>query len=176
MDYSFQNISCPECRLEFPGLEILEAHISVSHKNVNVKIPTIEEISDNNESYPPSWAWENHSTIVHQKLPEKAEAPKITKYQCDFCELAFTKVNHLHAHVRNTHEIPKHQCKFCQELKVERIFDKVSDLQSHVNSIHEILVDEASKTFKCIACENNFSSKFNLNHHIRYRSCACPDL
>ena len=36
---SMQMVACPECQLEFPGIDLLQAHISVSHKHLDVKLP-----------------------------------------------------------------------------------------------------------------------------------------
>jgi len=37
---SMQMVACPECHLEFPGIDLLQAHISVSHKHLDVKLPS----------------------------------------------------------------------------------------------------------------------------------------
>merc|ERR1711881_211151 len=59
---SMQMVACPECHLEFPGIDLLQAHISVSHKHLDVKLPNssllpntpAEETSTNNGDRP-SW-------------------------------------------------------------------------------------------------------------------------
>merc|ERR1711936_1003029 len=40
LDSSMQMVACPECHLEFPGIDLLQAHISVSHKHLDVKLPS----------------------------------------------------------------------------------------------------------------------------------------
>ena len=32
-------VACPECHLDFPGVEALQAHISVMHKHLDVQLP-----------------------------------------------------------------------------------------------------------------------------------------
>ena len=32
-------VACPECHLDFPGVEALQAHISVTHKHLDVELP-----------------------------------------------------------------------------------------------------------------------------------------
>merc|ERR1719211_474829 len=58
---SMQMVACPECHLEFPGIDLLQAHISVSHKHLDVKLPSSSgdeagpiEAGSNSDSRP-SW-------------------------------------------------------------------------------------------------------------------------
>ena len=90
---SMQMVACPECHLEFPGIDLLQAHISVSHKHLDVKLPS-EEVtsvvgntgSSENENSRPSW----------QMALEESQEP----YKCTICSKGFQKMSKLTAHMK----------------------------------------------------------------------------
>ena len=94
IDYNLQNVACPECHLEFPGIDLLQAHISVSHKHLDVKLPNTNNSEEapnggNNtgdESNRPSWhtTWENSLEL----------------YKCTVCNKGFQKMSKLTAHMK----------------------------------------------------------------------------
>ena len=87
IDASMQMVACPECHLEFPGVDLLQAHISVSHKHLDVKLPNaVEETSNGSDSNRPSW---------HAALEESWEP-----YKCTVCNKGFQKMSKLTAHMK----------------------------------------------------------------------------
>ena len=103
---SMQMVACPECHLEFPGIDLLQAHISVSHKHLDVKLPSSvggaasaaasqdnEGSNGGNDGGPaaaaagrPSW----HAALEDSQEP----------FKCSICGKGFQKTSKLTAHMK----------------------------------------------------------------------------
>ena len=85
---AMQMVACPECHLEFPGIDLLQAHISVSHKHLDVKLPSHEDEMSNgsNEGSRPAW----------QVALDETQEP----YKCSVCNKGFQKMSKLTAHMK----------------------------------------------------------------------------
>jgi DNA-directed RNA polymerase subunit RPC12/RpoP len=88
---TMQMVACPECHLEFPGIDLLQAHISVSHKHLDVKLPNVDgEVSnggDSSDGGRPSW-----------QLP--LDDSQLELYKCTVCSKGFQKMSKLTAHMK----------------------------------------------------------------------------
>ena len=84
---SMQMVACPECHLEFPGIDLLQAHISVSHKHLDVKLPNTTDEATNGDSnnITPSW---------HAAMQD------FEPYKCTVCNKGFQKMSKLTAHMK----------------------------------------------------------------------------
>jgi len=157
LDSSMQMVACPECHLEFPGIDLLQAHISVSHKHLDVKLPTgtvlpntpAEETSTNNGDRP-SW---------HAALEESWEP-----YKCTVCNKGFQKMSKLTAHMK-IHRAPEehynHPCDIC---------GKKFTRPQHV-ARHKML-HTGERPFKCPKCPRQFTREDKLRHHLNESECG----
>eukprot|EP00093_Oithona_nana_P013552 13552.XXX_142509_144428_1 [CDS] Oithona nana genome sequencing. len=142
---SMQMVACPECHLEFPGIDLLQAHISVSHKHLDVKLPNapiISEESSENEGSRPSW----------QVALEESQEP----YKCTICSKGFQKMSKLTAHMK-IHRAPEehynHPCDIC---------GKKFTRPQHV-ARHKML-HTGERPFKCPKCPRQFTREDKLRH------------
>lgn len=85
---TMQMVACPECHLEFPGVDLLQAHISVSHKHLDVKLPLDHPDSSNDGL--------NNSRPTWQSALEESQEP----YKCNICGKGFQKTSKLTAHMK----------------------------------------------------------------------------
>merc|ERR1711963_452991 len=141
---SMQMVACPECHLEFPGIDLLQAHISVSQKHLDVKLPNapISEESSENEASRPSW----------QMALEESQEP----YKCTICSKGFQKMSKLTAHMK-IHRAPEehynHPCDIC---------GKKFTRPQHV-ARHKML-HTGERPFKCPKCPRQFTREDKLRH------------
>ena len=89
---SMQMVACPECHLEFPGIDLLQAHISVSHKHLDVKLPN----SSGDEAMNEGSGGDNNSRPSWQTAFEESQEP----YKCNICGKGFQKTSKLTAHMK----------------------------------------------------------------------------
>ena len=83
-------------------------------------------------------------------------------YDCDKCGKSFKRsISQLRQHLRKVHmkESQKKQCQICQEWLANP-----EDLSTHVRRIHT-----GEKPFKCVFCEESFSSSRETFAHKRYK-------
>ena len=102
-DSGMQMVACPECHLEFTGIDLLQAHISVSHKHLDVKLPlSILEGGDQSngasggESDTPGVVKASRSLIGSWHTPSPDQYP----YHCQVCNKGFQKTAKLTAHMK----------------------------------------------------------------------------
>ncbi len=88
---NMQMVACPECHLEFVGIDLLQAHISVSHKHLDVKLPLSQEqqseSSNDGSQAMPSW---------QSALQDQSQEP----FKCTICGKGFQKTSKLTAHMK----------------------------------------------------------------------------
>lgn len=92
---SMQMVACPECHLEFPGIDLLQAHISVSHKHLDVKLPSsLDDSSNESPGSKPSW-----QAILEAEQASQAQQIQ-DPYKCNICGKGFQKTSKLTAHMK----------------------------------------------------------------------------
>ena len=77
-------VACPECHLDFPGVEALQAHISVTHKHLDVELPR----------------------DLQATFSERAKSVLQQNFKCELCQQGFktegkmTHVQHRKKHMK----------------------------------------------------------------------------
>lgn len=152
LESNMQMVACPECHLEFPGIDLLQAHISVSHKHLDVKLPNTNDEATNgsSDSNVPSW---------HAALQDSYEP-----YKCTVCNKGFQKMSKLTAHMK-IHRAPEehynHPCDIC---------GKKFTRPQHV-ARHKML-HTGERPFKCPKCPRQFTREDKLRHHLNESECG----
>ena len=93
----------------------------------------------------------------HMKTHKKSEG-----YKCEICEKEFSRPDYLKKHVKISHE---KECKYPikHDKQICNICNKkITQLKNHFKTIHE-----GQKKFKCDVCKKLFSSKNNLEIHVK---------
>ena len=88
-----------------------------------------------------------HIITVHKELKN---------YQCEICEMFFSRVNYIR-HMRGVHEeVRDFICRFC-----EKAFTQAGTLRNHIKLVHK-----KSKPYTCDFCGMISWTKHTLNNHI----------
>ncbi|KAI3649046.1 hypothetical protein MP228_006900 [Amoeboaphelidium protococcarum] len=91
----------------------------------------------------------------------------IRPFQCEMCDKAYIRKDHLQDHVRRQHGDAQaekcHQCEHC-----EKSFYTKQQLQRHCKS-HHLTIDQASRLFACtyLECDAKFVKKAQLLQHVQ---------
>merc|ERR1719219_2953963 len=153
---AMQMVACPECHLEFPGIDLLQAHISVSHKHLDVKLPS----SSGDEAGPIEAGSNSDSRPSWQTAFEESQEP----YKCNICGKGFQKTSKLTAHMK-IHRAPEehynHPCDIC---------GKKFTRPQHV-ARHKML-HTGERPFKCPKCPRQFTREDKLRHHLSESECG----
>ena len=107
---NMQMVACPECHLEFPGIDLLQAHISVSHKHLDVKLPS----SSGDEAGPIEAGSNSDSRPSWQTAFEESQEP----YKCNICGKGFQKTSKLTAHMKIHRYVHKESVLKCNDLLI----------------------------------------------------------
>ena len=97
-----------------------------------------------------------HMKNVHVKVMQRKV--KIKTHQCNSCEKAFGRPEHLRRHIQCVHEGQKnYKCDFC-----EKAFARPDRLKRHIAVKHEGFNEDA----RCKLCGKSYSEKSTLKRHI----------
>ena len=89
---------------------------------------------------------------------DKGTQEKIKKHQCNSCERAFVRPEHLKRHVQSVHEgLRNFKCDFC-----EKAFSRSDRLKRHIAIKHEGFSEDA----ECELCGKSYYDKSTLKKHI----------
>ncbi len=91
-------------------------------------------------------------------------------YQCPFCDFKDNNKEHLNLHLDNSHKSIRFSSNFVVN---DEHRDKIMNIiEKNNKTIHEKPIQP--EEFKCIGCSASFTSRFNLNRHIK-DSCKKAD-
>lgn len=125
----------------------------------------------------------------------------IPSYTCDKCEKVYNRKDRLASHMRSKHnQNPTvkhiyHNCDMC-----DKTFTRLPDMNRHKSVIHlqqksehqktvdvKVMAAKAKKSsdtslFKCLQCEKQFSTRYNLKMHVQvlhdkvkdFKCLSCP--
>ena len=99
--------------------------------------------------------------INHQSKHKAKTAEVIMAQNCGICGFEYNSNNELRKHIIMKHST-QHNCTLCSFQGSSNII-----LIKHTNVTHKNANEQESGTFRCNKCEKQYSSKWNLNNHIR---------
>lgn len=94
------------------------------------------------------------------------------EFKCGICTNSYVQKRNLDAHVKQAHkpkyEYEKYACDECENL----IFSTKGALTRHTKTKHSSHSD--SKKYSCVLCLQQFSTKSNLEKHLKKQICQKP--
>lgn len=131
---------CDKCDKRFTQRYVLTDHMRSDHSNVKLKCPLCHL------TFRKRTELSKHKIIAHSAD---------TKYVCQFCEKRFRSEKTRITHER-VHKEPEFQCHFCAKL-----LKSEEALEGH-EKMHT-----GEKPFTCSICDTGFTSKKNIDQHMR---------
>ena len=132
------------CGLQYSSLYNLSRHVSIHLQNVPSKDFSCEACG---KLFSSEYSMDRHIVMVHQERSETA------KFKCDNCEKSFALKGNLVRHRKGHKSSQNVACPACKMLLGK------DNLKCHIK------LCIMTKSFKCVHCEEFFSSKILLNEH-----------
>jgi uncharacterized Zn-finger protein len=152
--------TCPVCSRTFKRLQELKRHMKIHSGYSHFLCQSC------GRSFRSKEGLEYHCSLNHSDSIEQ------TTVECKECKKAFSSIQQMKIHVKNTHQRAKadHECPVCH-----KTFQRSDVFQNHVDMHNADLKD----LFICNQCDKTFSSKSNLHSHKRIHDpklelrCSC---
>jgi hypothetical protein len=154
-------VACQECTESFQSIGALVQHCREYHPlfPVQSKNPLNESNEQDDTEY---WRNLNRCTICgeqfydHTRLERHMRVHSKLRFDCEICQLSFTREAQLEDHMREAHG--SFTCEICNMSFARRL-----DLAEHVREIHT----EKRNIFRCDTCGKEFARKNALDRHVR---------
>ena len=88
---------------------------------------------------------------------------------CDLCNLSFSNSNSLSKHIISVHDPLKKEPEVFKCTKCPKVFEHINGLNLHNQSVHEGI------RFKCQFCDKAYTTKYNVENHIRMNHSGIKD-
>lgn len=152
------SLSCKLCYEPLLDLNTLIEHLTTEHKvqfnkAVESHLQTFKLIK-NNYSCPQCDEVFRYFTVL---LKHMSKSHTGNKYICVFCGQSFRTYPNLRSHVKRRHKVSTttYECNNCG-----LIFTSCASLKQHLGKDHDV------KMFKCIDCQDKFSTQYWLLRHM----------
>ena len=155
-----EKIKCKECSKTFVTDDELEKHMNIQHGSLKMRIKKYT-CEDCNFEANKSIDLKKHVQTTMHKAADSSEV-------CFTCNQEFGSYLSLMNHRKSDHPSNK-ICRYYA--KGECIFDSSTCWYRHIDSPDML----KSQTFKCIKCMNTFSSKVELDSHIKNAHDKSPE-
>ena len=108
------------------------------------------------------YPFKSSTDLINHQSKHKAKTSEVIMAQhCGICGFEYNSNNELRKHIIMKHST-QHNCTLCSFQGSSNII-----LIKHTNVTHKNANEQESGTFRCNKCEKQYSSKWNLNNHIR---------
>ena len=179
-----EEYSCSQCEFKSGYDSSLRKHMNYIHNAAQLKCDLCKWEGKGNRL-----KLSRHQKSAHQEIKENAKV-----HQCDLCENAYSRKEHLKKHREKTHLGVRYQCHKCQHMSttstslkihIKSIHDQVkslcphcdhkahdnSSLAKHIKSVHLGL-----RPHSCQVCGLTFTTKLYLVGHEKRSHTMAPSL